>query len=118
MIKQKCYFCKHNGRNRFSAFQKSTATAKPRKADILVMKMNKSECRIFDIVCFDLYVDASYQGRGNKYQLWTNLLNEHGIAASISVMCFGSQGIIHKNVKGSLKRIATSGEEAKETTMK
>ena len=44
-----------------------------------------------------------------------NLLNRHGIATSISVMCFGSLGTVHKNVRGNLKRLGLSGEEAKET---
>ena len=33
----------------------------------------------------------------------------------MSVMCFGSLATIHKNVRGNLKRLGLSGEEAKET---
>ena len=87
-----------------------------RKPDILEIKMNKRECEIVEVtVCFDLYMDTSYEEKGNKYQPLINLLNEHGIATSISVMCFGSLGTVHKNVRGNLKRLGLSGEEAKET---
>ena len=64
-----------------------------RKPDILEIKMNKRECKIVEVtVCFDLYSDTSYNEKLNKYQNLINLLNEHRIAASISVMCFGSLG--------------------------
>ena len=42
-------------------------------------------------------------------------MDENGIALSISVMCFGSLGTVHKDVRGNLKRLGLSGEEAKET---
>ena len=57
-------------------------------------------------------MDTSYQD-----QPLIDLLNEHGITTSISVMCFGSLGTVHKNVRGKLKRLGLSGEEAKETIM-
>ena len=87
-----------------------------RKPDILEIKVNGRECEIVEVtVCFDLYMDTSYQEKRNKYQPVINLLNRHGIATSISVMCFGSLGTVHKNVRGNLKRLGLSGEEAKET---
>ena len=87
-----------------------------RKPDILEIKMNGRECEIVEVtVCFDLYMDTSYQEKRNKYQPVINLLNRHGIATSISVMCFGSLGTVHKNVRGNLKRLGLSGEEGKET---
>ena len=87
-----------------------------RKPDILEIKVNGRECEIVEVtVCFDLYMDTSYQEKRNKYQPVINLLNRHGIATSISVMCFGSLGAVHKNVRGNLKRLGLSGEEAKET---
>ena len=58
--------------------------------------MNKRECEIVE-------VNLHLQEKGNKYQPFINLLNEHGITTSISVMCFGSLGTVHKNVRGNLK---------------
>ena len=85
-----------------------------RKPDILEIKVNGRECEIVEVtVCFDLYMDTSYQEKRNKYQPVINLLNRHGIATSISVMCFRSLGTVHKNVRGNLKRLGLSGEEAR-----
>ena len=87
-----------------------------RKPDLLEIKENKRDCEIVEVtVCFDLYMDTSYNEKVNKYQTLRNLLNEHGIATSISVMCFGSLGTVHKSVRGNLKRLGLLGEEAKET---
>ena len=87
-----------------------------RKSDLLEIKENKRDCEIVEVtVCFDLYMDTSYNEKVNKYQALRNLLNEHGIATSISVMCFGSLGTVHKSVRENLKRLGLSGEEAKET---
>ena len=49
-----------------------------RKPDILEIKVSKRECEIVEVtVCFDLYMDTSYQEKENKYQPLINLLNEH-----------------------------------------
>ena len=77
--------------------------------------MNKREYEIVEVIaCFHLYIDTSYHGKGNKYRLLINLLNEHGITASVSVMCIGSVGTVCKDVRGNWKRLGLSGEEAKE----
>ena len=87
-----------------------------RKPYILQIKVNKRECEIVEVTaCFDWYMDTSYQERENKCQRLINLLNRHGITTSMSVMCFGSLGTVHTNVRRNLKRLGLSGEEAKET---
>ena len=68
--------------------------------------MNKRECEIIEVtVCFDLYMDTSYQEKENKYQALINLLNRQEITTSMNVMCFGSFGTVHTNVRRNLKRL-------------
>ena len=41
------------------------------------------------------------------------MLEQNGIKTSIKVLCFGSLGIVHENVRKNLRKLGLSGDEAK-----
>ena len=73
------------------------------------MKLLKS---LSALICIWIHLTKK---KKNEYQPLINLLNRHGITTSMSVMCFGSLGTVHTNMRRNLKILGLSGEDAKET---
>ena len=87
-----------------------------RKPDLLEIKSNEKECEIIEVtVCFDLYMSESYESKARKYQKLKNILNRNGIKTNIRILCFGSLGTVHEDVRKNLKGLGLSSEEAKST---
>ena len=87
-----------------------------RKPDLLEIKSNKKECEIIEVtVCFDLYMSESYWSKGTKYQQLKNILDQIGIETNIRILCFGSLGTVHEDVRKNLRKLGLSSEEVKST---
>ncbi len=87
-----------------------------RKPDLLEIKSNKKECEIIEVtVCFDLYMSESYRSKETKYQQLKNILDQNGIKTNIRILCFGSLGTVHEDVRKNLRRLGLSSEEVKST---
>ena len=75
-----------------------------RKPDLLEIKSNEKECEIIEVtVCFDLYMSESYESKARKYQQLKNILNRNGITTNIRILCFGSLGTVHEDVRKNLR---------------
>ena len=57
----------------------------------------------------------SYRSKYSKYQQHKEILQQNGIRTSIQVLCFGSLGTVHQEVRKSLRKLGLSGDEAKST---
>ena len=100
----------------FPALRSEIEQISSRKPDIIQLKENGEECEIIEItVCFDMYMEQSYAGKAEKYKELMKKLKQNRIKANINVLCFGSLGSVHKNVRECLKRLGLSYEEAKTT---
>ena len=55
-----------------------------------------------------MYVEQSYSGKAEKYKELIRVLEQNGIEAKINVLCFGSLGSVHKEVRTCLKRLGLS----------
>ena len=100
----------------FPALRNETKEISSRKPDIIELKENEKECEIIEItVCFDMYMEQSYSGKAEKYKELIRVLEQNGIKAKINVLCFGSLGSVHKEVRTCLKKLGLSYEEAKST---
>ena len=85
-----------------------------RKPDVIEIKSNNKVCKIIEVtVCFDLYMPESYRSKCSKYKQLKEMLEQNGIKTSIKVLCFGSLGISHENVRKNLRKLGLSGDEAK-----
>ena len=62
-----------------------------------------------------MYMEQSYSGKAEKYKELIRVLEQNGIKAKINVLCFGSLGSVHKEVRTCLKKLGLSNEEAKST---
>ena len=60
-------------------------------------------------------MEQSYSGKAEKYKELNRLLEKNGIKANINVLCFGSLGSVHKEVRTCLKKLGLSHGEAKST---
>ena len=100
----------------FPALRNEIEQTSSRKPDIIELKENEQECEITEItVCFDTYMEHLYAGKTEKYKELIRILQQNGIKANISVLCSGSLGSVHKDVRTCLKRLGLSHEEAKGT---
>ena len=87
-----------------------------RKPDIIEIKSNNIMCEIIEVtVCFDLYLSEAYKSKFLKYQRLKNILDQNRIKTSIRLLCFGSLGMVHENVRKNLRKLGISGDEAKST---
>ena len=83
---------------------------------MLEIKSNEKECEIIEVtVCFDLYMSESYESKARKYEQLKNILNRNGIKTNIRILCFGSLGAIHEDVRKNLRGLGLSSEEAMST---
>ena len=47
-----------------------------------------------------------------KHKQLKEMLEQNGIKTTIKVLCFGSLGTVHENVRKNLRKLGLSGDEA------
>ena len=69
----------------------------------------QKECKIIEgTVCFDMYMEQSYNGKLNSYNDLKAALIQARFTADYYVMCFGSLRCVHVDVRGNLRKLAWS----------
>ena len=65
-------------------------------------------------MCFDLYLNQSYDEKISRYQdLVITLRSHHNHDVKLLVMCFGSLGCVKQDVFGSLRKFTDDKYEIK-----
>ena len=87
-----------------------------RKPDLLMVSKGRKECKIIKVTaCFDMYLEQSYKGKPNKYQDLKAALEQAGFLTGYYVMCFWSSGLVHKDVRGNLRKLGVNHDDTKAT---
>ena len=60
-------------------------------------------------------MEQSYRGKLNKYHDLKAALVQAGYSIDYYVMCFGSLGCVHKDVRGNLRKLGLTHEDTKAT---
>ena len=81
-----------------------------------MVNMGRKECKIIEVtVCFDMYMEQSYRGKLNRYHDLRAALVKAEYSTDYYVMCFGSLGCVHKDVRGNLRKLGMTHEDTKAT---
>ena len=109
-------FCSKMAETALPDLRTELQQTKNKKPDIIEIKSNNKVCKIIEVtVCFDLYMPESYRSKYSKYQQLKEILQQNGIRTSIQVLCFGSLGTVHQEVRKNLRKLGLSDDEAKST---
>ena len=90
----------------FHELREELRTVSHRKPDLIMVNTGQKGCKIIEVtVCFDMYMERSYRRELNKYHDLKAALVQAGYSTDYHVMCFGSLGCLHKDVRGNLRKL-------------
>ena len=100
----------------FPELREELRTIRHRKPDLIMVNAGQKGCKIIEVtVCFDMYMEQSYMGKQNKYHDLKAAVVHAGYSTDYYVMCFGSLGCVHKDVRGNLRKLGLTHEDKKAT---
>ena len=83
----------------FPEFKTELSEIRNRKVDIVLVDKSERSCYLVEVkVCFDLYLNQSYDEKISRYQDLVIALRSHHYDVKLLVMCFVSLGCVKQDV--------------------
>ena len=85
-----------------------------RKPDIVLLNKQTQECIIVEVtIPYDLYLNMAKDAKKTRYKPYCALLEKYHYKTKLIVLCFGSLGIIDRDVRSGLLYFKPNSEKLK-----